>query len=378
MKLLTGLLTVAAVGTCLTMFAADSGHTYVTVDNPHGLNTGLFGINQSGQISGTYFDDKGSSHAFLLSEGTFTPIDYPEANRTFGFGINNAGKIVGYYINVDGTTHGFFYGEGKIVPIDFPKATATKALGINSSDQIVGTYSDGKGVWHGFLLDQGKFVTVDPPGATRTDMYGINDIGQSVGFYSDAKSIVHGFVHEKDKFTTIDYPGATRTSLYGINRAGEICGSYADASGPHGFVQGSSKARLTFPGALSTFGFAINDSGVVVGQYVDLDSVVHGFRSPTGQHQLPQISARLDPAKVNSGLPGFQLDVRGIAFAPNSVVYWNGLARPTTFVSHSELYATIPAADIAQPGAVPVTVVNPGTEGGTSNVVQYEVVGPGV
>lgn len=358
--------------------AQDLPQRYITVDYPSGLNTGLMGINHSGQISGTFFDEKGIAHAFLYSDGKYSQIDFPGANRTFGFGINDSGKIVGYYMReAESSMHGFFYDQGNLIAVDVPKARATKAYGINSKNQIVGTYSDDQDVWHGFLFDAGKYSTLDVPGATLTEIYGINDAGQRVGFYWDANSAVHAFLYDKGKFTTIDYPGAVRTSLYGINQAGQMCGGFADANGPRGFVEGTEKARLKYPGALSTFAFGINDGGEVVGQYVDLDSVVHGYRVVQGKNQLPQISAHPDPYMIPSGGPGFQLDVRGIAFTPASVVQWNGVPRPTKFVNRYELYATIPASDIAQAGTVMLSVVNPGPDGGTSNVVQYRVLGAG-
>jgi hypothetical protein len=38
---------------------------------------------------------------------------------------------------------------------------------------------------------------------------------------------------------------------------------------------------------------------------------------------------------------------------------WNGMTRPTTFVSANRLTASIPASDIAAAGSVPVSVRNP-------------------
>lgn len=360
----------------LPIWGQDTALSYTTLDFPTGLNTGLFGINDSGQISGTFFDKKGVAHALLYSKGEFKQIDFPDADRTFGFGMNGSANIVGYYINPDGNTHGFMVADGKFVKIDFPKATVTRAFGINNAEQIVGTYSDDNDRWHAFLLDKGKFDSLDVPDATRTEAYGINNKGDIVGFYWDSKSVVHGFVKENKNFTTIDRPGSVRTSLYGINLSGQICGTATDSNGPYGFIEHGAKAKLRFPGTtLSTFGFAMNDAGDVVGQYVDVDSVVHGYRVVAGDKQLPQISARLDPLNIPAGLPGFQLDVRGVAFTPESVVYWNGTARPTKFVSRLELYSAIPAGDIAKPGVALIKVVNPGPNGGASNEVQYEIVG---
>ena len=69
----------------------------------------------------------------------------------------------------------------------------------------------------------------------------------------------------------------------------------------------------------------------------------------------------------------FTLTVNGTGFVSGSVVNWNGSARTTTFVNSSQLMATIPASDIATASTASVTVVNPGPDGGTSNVVFFAI-----
>jgi uncharacterized protein (TIGR03437 family) len=83
--------------------------------------------------------------------------------------------------------------------------------------------------------------------------------------------------------------------------------------------------------------------------------------------------ASLNPsfAVVNGG--GFTLTVTGTNFINGAVVQWNGAARPTTFVSATQLTAQIPAADVTTIGNVAVTVANPAPGGGTSNAVQFQV-----
>jgi hypothetical protein len=64
-------------------------------------------------------------------------------------GINPAGDLVGLY-GAGGTTHGFLLHEGTFTTIDVPGASSTLAFGINPRDDIVGQYSAG-GTNHGFL-----------------------------------------------------------------------------------------------------------------------------------------------------------------------------------------------------------------------------------
>src|SRR5436189_37274 len=76
-----------------------SGGTYTTIDDPLATNgNGAQAINDRGQIVGSYTNATGS-HGFLLSGGVYTTLDDPVtgARNTRAFGVNNAGQIVGSY-----------------------------------------------------------------------------------------------------------------------------------------------------------------------------------------------------------------------------------------------------------------------------------------
>jgi predicted dienelactone hydrolase len=96
----------------------------------------------------------------------------------------------------------------------------------------------------------------------------------------------------------------------------------------------------------------------------------------TAQNPVPFISQPLLPDAVKPGGAGFALTVNGTGFVPGSVVRWNGHARTTTFVSESRVKATILSSDLAKADTASVTVVNPGTGGGTSNVAFFEITAP--
>jgi hypothetical protein len=77
--------------------------------------------------------------------------------------------------------------------------------------------------------------------------------------------------------------------------------------------------------------------------------------------------SNLSPTAVTAGGPAFTLTVTGSGFVNLSTVEWNGAAVTTSYVSASQLSASIPASLIASQGSTSVTVLNPG--GSTSNVV---------
>ncbi len=90
---------------------------------------------------------------------------------------------------------------------------------------------------------------------------------------------------------------------------------------------------------------------------------------------VPTISS-LSPASATAGGAAFTLTVNGSNFVSGSVVRWNGSARPTAFVSDTELTATIPAADIATAGTASVTVFNPAPGGGVSSALTFTINNP--
>ena len=96
------------------------------------------------------------------------------------------------------------------------------------------------------------------------------------------------------------------------------------------------------------------------------------YPSPS-TNPVPVISA-LSTTSVAAGSPAFVLGVQGAGFVPGATVQWNGSVRATTFLSSTQLKANISSADVAQPGTVQVTVVNPAPGGGTSGSSPLTVV----
>jgi len=50
-------------------------YTYTDINVPGSLQTSVAGINNSGEVSGTYFDSR--NHGFTELNGTYTTVDYP-------------------------------------------------------------------------------------------------------------------------------------------------------------------------------------------------------------------------------------------------------------------------------------------------------------
>jgi len=90
---------------------------------------------------------------------------------------------------------------------------------------------------------------------------------------------------------------------------------------------------------------------------------------------VPSVT-QIVPSQVEAGSSSFTLTVNGGSFASGAIVRIGGADRTTTFVSQSQLAATVSADDVFATGARTVTVFNPAPGGGTSNGAQLAVIAP--
>jgi len=91
---------------------------------------------------------------------------------------------------------------------------------------------------------------------------------------------------------------------------------------------------------------------------VILTTLMMGCVGASQYGQTPSIED-LSPHSIKAGGPAFTLTVTGAHFTDNSVILWNGIARPTIATSNIELRALIPAADIAVAGTAQLSVRYP-------------------
>ena len=83
----------------------------------------------------------------------------------------------------------------------------------------------------------------------------------------------------------------------------------------------------------------------------------------------------LSPVRAEAGGNEFTLTVNGENFVGSSVVRWNNMNRPTTFISTRQLMAVITASDITAGGTASVTVSNPD---GPSNAGSFTIAPPSI
>lgn len=95
---------------------------------------------------------------------------------------------------------------------------------------------------------------------------------------------------------------------------------------------------------------------------------------PAAPNPTPLITA-ISPNSGVAGGAGFTLTVNGANFVTASVVNFGGTQETTTFISATQLTASIPASSLSIPGDAAVTVLNPSTSGGLSNTVNFAITG---
>ena len=86
----------------------------------------------------------------------------------------------------------------------------------------------------------------------------------------------------------------------------------------------------------------------------------------------------VSPNSVAAGAADTEITVYGTGFTSNSVVQWNGTPLETYAYYSTELYATVPAADLTTPGAASVTVSTPTSFPSVSNAVTLSITSPPV
>jgi hypothetical protein len=90
---------------------------------------------------------------------------------------------------------------------------------------------------------------------------------------------------------------------------------------------------------------------------------------------IPTLTA-ISPTSAAAGSGPVTLTAAGSDFVSTSVVQVNGANRSTTFISGTQLTATIPASDLAVGALMSITVFTPGPSGGTSSAVTFTVNNP--
>jgi hypothetical protein len=264
-----------------TPFAIGQTYNFKTIQVPHSQSTSVYGINDSGVMSGNYIDSSGATHCFIVSGATITTITDPNGTSTSCFGINSSGAIVGSYALSTGFSNGFIYQNGIFTDIVVPTATAgTIAYGINDAGEVVGQFGDNTTI-HGFLFDGSTYKTLDAPGAAVTFAVGINSNNLITLQSLNSSGFASSWLLNGTNYILLNVPGAVASGAHSINNLNEIAFSWTDsANATHGAVFAKGKYYfIDDPSGTNTAIDTINDLNVIVGHFIPTGTTQkEGFR----------------------------------------------------------------------------------------------------
>jgi RHS repeat-associated protein len=137
---------------------------------------------------------------------------------------------------------------------------------------------------------------------------------------------------------------------------------------------------IDLQGLQATAGFSTLEkpSRLAVSARFNQALVLSAERDEIAVVQLPNpvpVLTQVVPAQAAAGTPTMTLMVHGKRFVDGAQVRFGATALATRWQSHSLLFADVPAALLTSVRSVPITAVHPGPGGGTSNALQFQVLG---
>ena len=245
-----------------------AGYSYSFITVAGGSNVNPTGINDSGQVTGSYGDASGNTQGFLRSAaGAVTTFSYPGQKSTVPNGINASGLVVGYFATLSGTPQdeGFTYQDGVFAAADINDSSVTQFGKDNADGQVTATFSTAKtghtsAVYHGGKV--GPYF-----GKPQAFLTGINASGEISGYETATGSNTQAFTYIKGTLTVLPVAKTPRTQATGLNDGGTVVGFLQAPSGDvEGFIDtAGTVSYLTYPGEANTEPEGVNAGGTVIG-----------------------------------------------------------------------------------------------------------------
>ena len=290
-----------------------AGHAYTEFNDPNGIGTFAYAIDDAGDVAGTYFGGPQGDQGFLRApDGTIIDISPPGGLRTFVYAMNRSGEIAGYAGN------------------------------------------------DGFVRDpNGNYTVFSPPGAAYTEVRDINDSGQVTGFIVDAANRRHGFVRSSDgSIVVFEAPSSSvstfdGTDAFAINSDGAVVGTVGSASGQRGYERFPSGTITEFDIPRKWVGddfitpISINSGGEILGYFEDRKNPPHtvGFiRSASGHFTIFAIpeSTYTFPDKIDDAGQVIGASGTSVPFAPE-IGFLRGPNGGITTIAPPGAYSTTPS-----------------------------------
>ncbi len=316
---------------------------FVTIDYPASalppgvtgvVATNVWGVNELGDLVGSYGDTNGLFHGWVYRHGKFSTVDGPTgaggdiAVFTQIRSINDFGDIAGMFIpysavaaqtpgggfralyQKNGGQLGVYTTQGHLNTIFNRISDSGTVYGCYHDDGtdtgpqdsmygIVGQISD----WPNVQVIQDAVASFGTPGSTMN--VGGNPFGTRFAgvFYDhnagpaltpdDVPGRHRAYIIEQNQLaggesqmvrTNFDVPGSNNTSAWDMDIVGNVVGIWGlqqdtDTGLYHGFLRQNNGNFLDIevPGSIDTEPLGINNSGTIVGSYIDSSKRMHGF-----------------------------------------------------------------------------------------------------
>ena len=285
-------------------------YTIIDLGTLGGTNSGTWGINFLGQVTGfAYLSDNSTYHAFRWTPGgTNGPASNPQmedlgtlgGSNSQAYGVSGNGQVTGTaYLSDNSTYHAFRWTHGGTNgPVGNPQmedlgpaSPGTNSVGFAIDDigQVDGYLETGKGTL--FQFNRAFFYNVtgqiqpyDPFGGGQSSAaYGNNDQAQSVGWATTANGF-EAFLfnpNTNSPFLHLGTFGGNFSTAYAINDNGQIVGDATTAgdAADHAFrYSGSGPMQdLGTLGGTNSVAYGINNLGHVIGTADTSNNETHTF-----------------------------------------------------------------------------------------------------
>ena len=330
------------------------GSTYTTINLTGAApgTTTIGAINNVGQIAGTYTEaSTGLGRCYLGSAdgSTFTPFDLPDFGPAFGpHGLNDNGEVSGAIVEVSASSaYGFVRtADGTVTPIGV--AGGTRVRGIDNHGEIVGWYVSGgseSAVAHGFLRNpSGVIATFDLPGTDNfTQVLAVNNHGQVAGTWGRTYA---GFVSIADgSYPMLTVLGAQAIFPAAIDDNGRAAGYYNDGTTNHGFLAVPTNGRTqplirtAAPGVISALAFG-GASTIAPGAWIEIYG--ENLSSTTRAWRASDFTGNTAPISLDK-----------------TAVSIDGIPAYVSYISPGQVNAFVPSTLSAGPARVTVNAIQP-------------------
>lgn len=142
---------------------------------------------------------------------------------------------------------------------------------------------------------------------------------------------------------------------------------------PGGAILSGSTTGTIVDGEVTFTGLSLDKAGAGYTLVALPSDVLWASSAPfTVSNPVPSMAA-VTPNLIGAGGESIALEVSGANFNSDSLVLWNGQARPTVLVSSTVLRVILETGDFAGPGTGTVAVFNPAPGGGTTKALTVTI-----